>query len=204
MRAESRRLSNKKRELRFIITDPSSDQGRVDSIREIRSHAGHWRWDKERESRHKEGPGDSDTADTSAVSTKSGGRIIAFDDEEEEEIKRSDGLFTSPGPSLRASPVATMAAGPNFQASSETGSLVTGNAVTFASYASPAKSSHMASNQSASYHDPPGIAKSIGADNLDPFQTFLPSSLPQQVVSTALKYCIINLLPYYDRADFFF
>lgn len=198
MRAESRRSSNKKRELRFIITDPSSDQDRVESIREIRSHAGHWRWDKERERRHKQGPGDSEssTAESSAVSTTHGGRIIVFDEEGKEEMKRSDGLSTSSEPSLWASHVGTTAAGLTSQASPETGLVVTGNAVTLASYAAPVVSSHLAGNQSASYQDPPGIAKSIGADNLDPFQTFLPSSLPQQVVSTALKYCMISLLPY--------
>ena len=199
MRAESRRSSNKKRELRFIITDPSSDQDRVESIREIRSHAGHWRWDKERESRHKQRAGDSEssTADSSAVSTTYGGRIIVFNGEEEEEVKRSDGLFTSPEPLIEPSHVATTAASLNSQASPETGLVVTGNAVSLASYAAPVETSHMADNEFASYQDPPRIAKSIGADNLDPFQTFLPSSLPQQVVSTALKYCIINSLPYY-------
>ncbi|KAI7975747.1 hypothetical protein EIK77_005497 [Talaromyces pinophilus] len=199
MRAESRRSSNKKRELRFIITDPSSNQDRVESIREIRSHAGHWRWDKERESRHKQGAGDSEsiTADTSAVSTTYGGRFIVFDGEEEEEIKRSDGLFTSSEPSIESSHVATPAAGLNSQPSPETGLVVTGNTVTLASCAALVESSHMAGNRSASYQDPPGIAKSIGVDNLDPFQTFLPSSLPQHVVSTALKYCMINSLPHY-------
>lgn len=209
MPPESRALSNKKRDLRFIITDPSSNQDRGESIREIRSHAGYWRWDKARRNRDKDGPSipTAIKKDTSVVSVKDEGRteVLEEEDEDEEgEETRSDGLYTSSEPSIRVSPVTTTATGLDSQTSPEAGLSITRNAVTLASHAARAKNSNLAGKQPASYQDSPNVAKSIGADMVDPFETCLPSSLPQQVVTTALKYCMINLLPCHDRADLFF
>lgn len=174
--------------LHFIISNPSSNDGKAKDLHVVRSHVGRWTWQKVRK-QQEEIQARTENKEVNSVP-------VAGSDTSEDEDENLESEFSALGSVSSSSSSSSTSYIVHNDGDDEVGQTVRLKPM---SNFKPDRSSQEHSNLPS-----PSPIRSICASILDPFQTHVSSPISTDLVSMSNKYCMLNRIRSSQRPVFWY